>query len=100
MIEIDDSIYRKGLFRRLLPCVPDDLHKDFCAAALDYSYGDRRSSSVILKRATKDLEWKEKIRVLLIFSLWSNVVDSPLMVLAGIFAVPFALLALVSGWIK
>ena len=98
--EIDDSTAKKGLFRRLLPYIPEEMHKDFCAAALDYSFGERRSSSAILRRATKELEWKEKVRILLIFSLWSNVVDYPLLVIAGIVAVPIALFSLISGWVK
>lgn len=100
MIEIDDSIAKKGLFRRLLPYIPGALHKDFCAAALDYSFGEHRSSSATLNRATKELEWKEKIRILLIFSLWSNVVDYPLLVIATIVAVPLALISFIFGWFK
>ena len=100
MIEINDSISKKGVFRRLLPYIPEQMHKDFCAAAVDYSFGENQSSSAILKRATKDLAWKEKIRILLIFSLWSNVVDQPLLFIAVILAVPFGLFSLVSGWVK
>jgi hypothetical protein len=97
MIEIDDSIAGLGVFRRLLPFVPENMRESFHAAAIQFSAGERRSSSAILKRATKELGWKKKIKILLIFAFWTNLVDAPWMVIAGILAAPFFLYSLIFG---
>lgn len=97
MIEIDDSVARLGVFRRVLPFIPEDLQESFHAAAVKFSNDERRSSSTILKRATKELGWKEKLRILFLFAFWTTMVDAPLMVIAGILAVPFLLYSLIFG---
>lgn len=97
MIEIDDSVVGFGVFRRLLPFVPENMQESFHAAAIQFSNGERRSSSAILKRATKDLGLKEKLRILFLFGFWTNMAERPLMVIAGILAVPFLLYSLIFG---
>lgn len=95
MIEIDDSIAKLGVFRRLLSFVPGNLQESFHAAAIKFSNDERRSSNGILTRATKGLPWKLKIKVFLIFALWTNMAESPFLTLAGILSVPVLLYTLI-----
>lgn len=97
MIEIDDSVAGLGVFRRLLPFVPANAQEGFRAAAIQFSNGESRSSSAILKRATNGFGLKEKLRTLFLFAFWRNMVERPLVVIAGILAVPFALFSLIFG---
>lgn len=97
MIEVDDSIAKLGVFRRLLPLVSESRQESFHAAAIQFSNGESRSSGAILKRATKGLGWKEKLRTLFLFAFWANMVDAPLLTIVGILSVPFALFSLIFG---
>lgn len=97
MIEIDDSVVGLGVFRRLLPFVPENMQESFHAAAIKFSNDERRSSSGILTRATKGLPWKLKFKVFLIFALWTNMAERPFLTIAGILSVPVLLYTLIFG---
>lgn len=95
MIELDYRIKAKGVARRLIPFIPENLREDFKLAALAYSLKENGLASASLTRATTSLPWKLKIKILLIFGFWVNMAERPIVVIAGIVAVPFIIFNLI-----